>query len=581
MSELLAGWRRNAPHAFSLALLLLLWSTAWSAFHSGRTTRSWWWYSGNDSCQGFAAQSESMRLGAPIQTVVWPGATLATPYLYLTAFSAKPEPPPLTPELTDSLLQRAVHFHWSQSGIYGLALLGLVYALAVTWGRSALIGFVASGLLATNQWFLWHLFHVRAEVPSLVFALLACWWAVGDRPRSWPIGRPVIFGALCGLAVMSKIQILPALPLCLYLYASASKTSRRAPDLGRQSSAIVMAASLCLLGIVCMIRTPAIASGAYGLGAKPSQFAHVVAACSLVGLATAVWVSRSSTNRIGSMASSAVFMASGAVLSLAGITLPILLHGGLTAALVSVNRIVFGTLTYARYGLQLEAAGGWGLNSSLVDRVTSFVEFQKSSELITGSLVIWVGVLIVGCGFLTILSARLWASRPGTTLDASPGTAWNRSRWSLIAVLYITAVLCDIATTHRTVSNTSFTFYHIFSLTFYLLASAVAVATVSREIPNAIRNSRLALTSRIAVTIIAATWFASSMKASERMRVWMKEEGSAESYLPERGSSTSVIWSVSPEFGARTSATFKPLREFILARDAAQRAASQPKPPAK
>lgn len=580
MSELLAGWRRNAPHAFSLALLLLLWSTAWSAFHSGRTTRSWWWYSDNDSCQGFAAQSESMRLGAPIQTVVWPGATLATPYLYLTVFSAKPGPPPLTPELTDSLMQRAVHFHWSQSAIYGLALLGLVYALAVTWGRSALIGFVASGLLATNQWFLWHLFHVRAEVPSLVFALLACWWAVGDRPRSWPIGRPVIFGALCGLAVMSKIQILPALPLCLYLYTSASKASTRAPDSGRQSSAIVVAASLCLLGIACMIRTPAIASGAYGLGAMPSQFAHVVAACSLVGVATAVWVSRSSASRIGSMASSAVFMASGAVLSLAGITLPILLHGGLTAALVSVNRIVFGTLTYARYGLQLEAAGGWGLKSSLVDRVTSFVEFQKSSELITGSLVIWVGVLIAGCGFLTILSARLWASRPGTTLDASPGTAWNRSRWSLIAVLYITAVLCDIATTHRTVSNTSFTFYHIFSLVFYLLAASAAMGALVCGMPVELLNSRLTRTCSFILVLASAAGFAALMVTTHRMRAWSKEEDRPESYLREKGPTWKIQY-VAPEFKDVIGQSEASLRNYVISRSAVAKegpkAAEQPK----
>ena len=542
MTESLSKWRRYLPHTLSLSLILLLWLTAWSAFYAGGKGRSWWWSAGNDACQAFAAQSVSMRLGAPIQNVVWPGATLATPYLYATALSADPGPPPLSVTSTEAILNRAVQFHWAQAGVYGLALLVLVYALTVRWSRSPTIGFLASGLIASNNWFLWGLFHVRAEIPSLVFALAACWWAVANRPKAWPIARPAVFGALMALAVLSKIQIVPVLPLCLYVFITTLRDLPRTSKAKRQWAAVLVSSVLCLLGILCMIRTEAINLRNYGLGGLPSNFSNAVAVISFGAVITGVFLARSPMRRISAIASQSVLMGGGAVLGLSAILIPILLHGGVSVAVQSANRIVFGTLAYARYGQQLPSAGGWGFKSAVVDRVTSFVEFQNSSGLISGSLVIWTGVLIVLCAALSAAAMWMWPSRSAVPATTSVPRPNETSQWNLPALLFITAILCDVATTHRTVTTTSYTFYHIYSQIFYVLAASTAVGNLISLFPHTIRTSAPIKACGSVIPLLATAWLLSTILSGERVRLWTKEEGTAEAYLQDKGSSTAVIF---------------------------------------
>jgi len=574
------AWRTTVPHLLAVSLLLLLWLTAWSAFSQGGKGRHWWWFQGNDACQGFAAQSASMRLGAPIQTVVWPGATLATPYLYATVLVDKPALP-LSIESTEALLDRSVQFHWAQAGFFGLALLLLVYALGVRWSGSPALSFIASGLLASNSWFLFGLFHVRAEIPSLVLALAACWWAIAERPRAWPPIRAVVFGVLITLAVLSKIQIAPVVLLAVFLFITASRDLPCPTTAKWWTVSMWSAIALSIGGITCLVRTSAIDNTTYGLGGLPSTFANFTIALSLAALITAVLLARSMRTRVRAIGSNVLLLFGGAVLALLVLVLPIAYHGGLSAALASANRIAYGTVSFARYGQQLDAAGGWGLKSSVLDRVRSFVEFQTSSGLLSGNLALWSGVAVVSAMFVLELFPSGWRQRLAPESLPPRQPAITETPWAMPSMLFMTAVLCDVTTTHRTVSTTSYAFYHIYSLPFYLLAVAAALGQVATVVPiKARRTAPIAMCS-IVVLLVSATLLSGVLISNDRVRTWLKDEGPAVTYLPENGGSTGVVWGVAPQFGTLTTQTYKSIREHILKREAAQLEAEKAKSTAK
>lgn len=554
-------------HALALSLIGALWLTAWSAFHGVENGRSWWWFSGNDACQGFSAQSVSMRLGSPIQTVVWPGATLPVPYLYATLFRPTPAPGSLLPASTEAILAKAVHFHWTQAAIYGLLLLALVYLLAFRWSRSPVLALLAAGLVATNEWFLFGLFHVRAEVPSLVFALAACGWATWNRPRLWPNARPIVFGSLVTLAVLSKIQIVPALPLCIFLYWQGAPDEPTSHDTRRRWIKVAGLIATCALVVVAMIRTPAIDGSAYGLPALPSAFAHVVVGIASAALSLTAVLSFSRSRRVASTAISLLLMGCGAATALAVMIAPVLMHGGTIAALTTANRIMFGTLSFARYGLQLESGGGWGRKEGVIARATSFFEFQSSSMVIAGNLALITSAVVAGCLLVSAIG-RSVQRRSTECCAETPSQLRQPETWLMSIAFLSTAVASDLATTHRTVSTTSYAFYHIMSVPFYILAACCAVAAVRALGPARLLNSPQLLGCALATMVAAGVWLVGQELATNRLKLWQKPAAPIVDYFKD-GNPTRVIWGVSPDFGRQTGQTYEGLRDFVFARDKA------------
>jgi hypothetical protein len=569
MTSKQSPWSRAAAHVLALSTILVLWLIAWSTFNQGGKGRDWWWFSGNDACQGFAAQSISMRLGAPIQTVVWPGATLGMPYLYASLVKPSPASTSLVPGVTEALLSDAVQFHWAQAAIFGLLLLGLMYGLCCTWTRSPLIALVVTGLVATNEWYLFGLFHVRAEIPSLVFALAACAWATRDRARTRPIARPVVFGALIALALLSKIQIAPVFPLCAYLYFRKASESSADAAIHAPRPVIASFVLLGMLGLAAMIRTSAIDGGTYGLGGLPSTFAHALAAVLAVLLLMAACVTFMTTPRLASLGRSFVLMAGGATIALAGLVVPVLLHGGFKAAAITANRIMFGTATFARYGLQLEAEGGWGLKGSIADRAVSVVEFQSTSGLPVTNLVLAASVLIAGCLLLLIVLRSLPVPCRASNSDMAIQEA---KPWMLSIAMLFTAIAMDLAMTQRVVSTTTYSFYHIYSIPFYLLALACAAGAIRDGLPERLLRAPQMLACTMAAMLAAGVWLVGAELSTGRMKLWQKPISAPEEYFKDENS-TSVIWGVAPDFGRLTGQSYAGLRDFVIARDKAKREA--------
>jgi hypothetical protein len=464
------------------------------------------------------------------------------------------------------MLGKAVHFHWTQAAIYGLLLLGLVYLLAFHWSRSPVLALIAAGLVATNEWFLFGLFHVRAEVPSLVFALAACGWATWNRPRLWPNARPIVFGLLMTLALLSKIQIVPAIPLCIFLYWQGAPDVPASPDTRRRWIKVSALTGTCALVVVAMIRTSAIDGSAYGLPSLPSKFAHVVVGITSSALALTAVLSFSGSRRVASAALSLLLMGCGAAAALAVMIAPVLMHGGMTAALTTANRVMFGTLSFARYGQGLKSAGGWGLHDGIATRTQSFFEFQGSSAVTTGNLAFIIAAVVAGC-LLVSAVVRSVQGRSKECCAETRGLLGQPEVWLMSVVFLFTAVASDLATTHRTVSITAYTFYHIMSVPFYILAACCAVAAVRALGPARLLNSPHLFGCALATMVASGVWLVGQELATNRLKLWQQPEKPVANYFSEGGNPTKVISGVSPEFIRLTGQTYEGLRNFVLARD--------------
>jgi hypothetical protein len=247
----------------------------------------------------------------------------------------------------------------------------------------------------------------------------------------------------------------------------------------------------------------------------------------------------------------------------------VLLHGGLKAAAITANRIMFGTATFARYGLQLEAEGGWGRKDSISDRAISVFEFQETSGLPVANLMLAACVLIAGCLLLSIVLRSLPQScrAPNSDMENPEAESWPLS----IAMLF-TAIAMDLATTQRVVSTTTYSFYHIYSIPFYLLALACTAGAIRNGLPDRLLRAPQMLACTMAIMLATGVWLVGAELSTGRMKLWQKPISAPEEYF-KNGNSTTVIWGVAPDFGRLTGQSYEGLRDFVLARDKAKREA--------
>ena len=546
--------REAALQLVALALLAVLLAASWESFWKGGG-RTWWWSSiVNDSCQCISAQSASMRLGAPMQTVVWPGATLAAPYLCATALEA-PIRAPLSIEATADLLSEAVRFHRVQAFVLGAGLLVVVYGLALRWSGSVVLAAAVSGLVAINPWFLYGLFAVRPEIPSLVFALLACGWSTLDRPTRWPVVRPAVFGGLVALALLTKFQVALLLPFAIWIFVVSGAPAAPQASGWRRFAADSACAALGLVVAACMLKTRAIEGSTFKLPIKESAFSQSMAAVTAILSVTTLAVSCGPWRRASATASSLLRAGGGAVAAMGLVLLPIMIHGGWWAFIASANRVVYGTLTFARYGLEFGDIGGWQPAIPFAEKVTRFMAFQSDSGVIDGNLALWVFVQAGGCMAVAAMAPRRRRCAPDAVVTP---VLPNRREGAVMLWLLGTAVLFDIATCLRITPR-----YHVYSMPLYLLASATSFGAVFRAIRPQAASSAAIPFPRVVLLLAIGAWGLSQLRASSWFELWGRNEDPPLVYLDSRAS-TVPIQVVAPEFWKRTGCNHDELRKFVV-----------------
>jgi hypothetical protein len=462
---------------------------------------------------------------------------------------------------------------------YGIALLCIIYALTMRLTSSIIAAMITASIVACNSHFIFAVCQLRAELASLTWMLAACLVAAATDSSRWPTVRPVLFGATCAMAVLSKIQILPLLLLaaCIYLLfnktpsaiCSTVPTKSRSWRQGSQRLPLVILVPITalLIGIaIAFLHTAAISGTPRGLAGYPKWTG--VAACTCVALAAvgAAFVNvLVKATSIRYWSKDCLGMMFGGAIALLLVVIPNLLHGGVGTAWRSLNRLCFGVVSYACHGLQGDM--DFGMKLDLFSGVKSLALFQPGTGLpLIGKqdALVVVGVCVA---VLLMLGAVLATWRERASDDASSTNSLSRPRESLSPSLawlavacFVAAVTADATFVRRTQSEavgTTYGFYHLFTVPIYLLALTLSAVHFSGlAMPWVARMGRLA--SPAQVVGVVAIGFAAVFSVTEDPRVlaWRKPEKPVQEFHRN----LIVIGGVAPEFHSKTSCSLEALQ---------------------
>ena len=565
MDLITKAYKQILAHKLCLISMLILTIPA-AIFHSSLMKggeRSWWYYTSNDACAGFAAQSISQRLGVPVETVVWPGATITTPYLYAKLISAIP-----TTEgnvaATESLLAESVKFHWRLSAIYSVVFIWLFYLFVYRISGSNLFGLFSSIVLAINPWYAYQATCIRPEMLSMLWLFAAGHIAINKPSNAHALAQNLLFGLCVGLAVLSKIQILPALGCVVVLYFCKRWTTDSIPS-DRRFSKKGLNITIALLTIIIslgFIKSHLIVGTDYGLPGQPKTAGLIVFICLASFLVISIAMLFGKSNQLTRLFIRTVQVLGGGVLGLLVITFPNLVYGGVISLIASINRILFGMASYAVYGQGSPSDSGWGHAMTYADKVEAFSNFQASSYLLfvaQNNLMLVSLVATFGLVLITELAIRL------RTCDSVNRANFNQAvllnKWA--AIIIFIAVLVDFTFTNRTVGTVVkgvYGFYHIFTIPLYVLAVTLAF----RSLILSLRRTTSILVDQTAQIILAYTLAIVTINyyptVEPTMKGWQAAEGSPQTYTKQ----LAVIDGVSPSFFKRTNITLEALVAQVL-----------------
>jgi len=524
--------------------------------------RSWWYYTSNDACQGFAAQSISQRLGSPVETVVWPGATIPTPYLYAKIISAIPMSEGNIAAI-ESLLAESVKFHWRLSAIYSVVFIWLFFLFIYRVSGSNLFGLFSAIVLAINPWYAFQATCIRPEMLSMLWLLAAAHVAINKPSNTYLLAQNLLFGLCVGLAVLSKIQILPALGCVVVLYFSKrwaidSISSERGAYERGLNTTIALLTLVISLGF---LKSHLIDGAGYGLPSKPKTAGLIVFICLASFLVTSIGMFFGKSNQLTRLFTRTVQILSGGVLGLLIITFPNLLYGGCRCFIASINTILFGMASFAFYGLGLTSGSGWGFAINYADKLEAFSDFQTSSCLLfVGKNNLMLVSLIATFGLVLITELVLRLRSCGNDSRANFDQAVLLNKWASI-IIFI-GILVDFSMTNRTVRNALYGFYHIYTIPLYILAVTFAFRSLllSLSIAGSVRDSRFART--ILAYTLAITTINYYPTVVPAIQSWKAAEGAPQTYTKQ----LAVINGVSPSFFKRTNVTYEALVARVLSR---------------
>ena len=522
--------------------------------------RSWWYYTTNDACQGFAAQSISQRLGSPVETTVWPGATIPTAYLYWKIPSPIPKTNGNVVEV-ESLLSESVYFHWKLAAIYCILFIWLFYLFVYRITGSNLLGLVSSIVIAINPWYAFQATQIRPEMLSMLWLFAAAHLAINKPSNTHPLAQNLLFGLCIGLAVLSKIQILPALGCVVVLYFCKRWAIDSIPSLRGiyQKGLNTTIALLTLVISSGFLKSHFIDGAGYGLPGKPMTAGLIVFLCIASFFVISIAILFGKPNQLTRLFTRTVQVLGGGVLGLLIITFPNLVYGGVNSFIGSINTILFGTASFAVYGLGLASDSGWGLANTYADKVEAFSNFQTSSYLLfVGKNNLMLVSLISTFGLVLITELALRLRTLGNENRANFDQAVLLNKWASIMILI--AVLVDFSMTNRTVGKAVYGFYHIYTIPLYILAVTFAFRSFLLSLSSAesVRGSRVARTIlAYTLAIIAINYYATVVPA---IQGWKAAEGAPQTYTKQ----LAVINGVSPSFFKRTNVTYEALVARVL-----------------
>ena len=562
MDLITKAYKQILAHKLCLISMLILTIPA-VIFHTSLMKggeRSWWYYSNNDACQGFAAQSISQRLGVPVETVVWPGATIPTPYLYAKLISAIP-----TTEgnvaATESLLAESVKFHWRLSAIYSVIFIWLFYLFVYRISGSNLFGLFSSIILAINPWYAFQATCIRPEMLSMLWLFAATHVAISKPSNAHALAQNLLFGLCVGLAILSKIQILPALGCVVVLYFCKRWAIDSIPsDRGiYQRGLNITIALLTLVISLGFLKSHFIDGAGYGLPGKPMTAGLIVFLCIASFFVISIAILFGKPNQLTRLFTRTVQVLGGGVLGLLIITFPNLVYGGVNSFIGSINTILFGTASFAVYGLGLASDSGWGLANTYADKVEAFSNFQTSSYLLfVGQNNLMQVSLIATFGLVMITELALRLRTCDNVNQANFDQAALLNKWASI-IIFI-AVLVDFSMTNRTVGKTVYGFYHIYTIPLYVLAVTLALRSLALSLTRT-TSILLDQTAQIilayTLAIVTINYYPTVVPA---MQGWKAAEGTPQTYTKQ----LPVIGGVSPSFFKRTNITVEALVTQVL-----------------
>jgi len=527
--------------------------------------RSWWYYSSNeahtnDACQGFAAQSISQRLGSPVETTVWPGATIPTAYLYWKIPSPIPKTNGNVVEV-ESLLSESVYFHWKLAAIYCILFIWLFYLFVYRITGSNLLGLVSSIVIAINPWYAFQATQIRPEMLSMLWLFGAAHVAICKPSDAHALMQNLLFGLCVGLAIFSKIQILPLVACCVVLYYLKrwninSNLYKKPKSGGGLNITIILLTMVVSFGF---LKSYLIKGASYQLPEKPKIAGLIVFICIAIFLVISLKMLFGKSNHPAYLFTQFVEAIGGGVLALLVITFPNFIFGGFTCFISSINTILFGIASFAVYGLSLSSSSGWGQAKTFADKINAFSAFQKTSNILFVETKNTMIVFCVATLALVILAKTILKNRKykGVIHDNIRRTRENIN-WATWVILI--AVLLDFTMTNRTVRNSVYGFYHIYTIPLYILAITLALRSVwfSLSRSESLQDGGIGIALLVySIAFVAIDYYPNAVP---QMTEWKAAEEKPEKYTKQ----LSVIGGVSPSFFKRTNITYEALVARVL-----------------
>lgn len=522
--------------------------------------RSWYYFDSNDASQMVAGQSVAQALGAPIEMVVWPGATLSTVYLYkaLTIPFKRDNTNKIQTAINN--LSKSVFFHWHLAFLYGLVFIWLIFFLVYKITSSHLLALGTSCVIAINPWYALQVTTIRPEMLSLLFLFAAALVAVKEGYKSNYNNKSasILFGFFLAMAIFTKIQVVPIIIILIILFL-INRTANLSEDLyyfrtNWLNALIVVAALIVSFGF---IKTELIIGSSYGLSKAPNVAGNILFLMSILLIVFSIYfINFKKHGRLANLFIGIFRIMAGALMALFFITLPNLLLGGIYSFAASINRILFGVISYGKYGMiWAPEYDGWNKNTPLIEKLNGFIAFQYNSGItfLNGkNLALWVVFIILTSYLIYYILLYYIRKKISQPYDSRK----ERCYLQYLPLLFLSvALLFDCIATFRKPGGRPYTFYHIYSLPFYLIAVSTSFSLVLTKITQIYKLKNIALVKLIAFAFFAGIMIYYPIK-SPKVISWQKGEAKVEKYLRN----IKVLSSV-PSFFTRHGITRK---DFIV-----------------
>jgi hypothetical protein len=244
----------------------------------------------------------------------------------------------------------------------------------------------------------------------------------------------------------------------------------------------------------------------------------------------------------------------GGLIALLFVTLPNLLLGGIYSFASSINRILFGVISYGRYGIIWADYDGWNNRTPLIDKIKGFIDFQYNSGipfLWMRNLALWV-ICIIIINYLIYCILCFISKKTSQLNDSEKKEGYLLS----LPLLFLSvAILFDYTATFRKPGGLPFDYYHIYTLPIYLIAISTSFSLVLTKLVNYINLKILLLIKMIVFAFVAGILIYYPIR-SQLVMSWHEKETKTAYYLERLGAVSSV-----PSFFLRHGITPK---DFIV-----------------